>query len=128
MAQVQARTARPKLAREFIEAEALKNATENNSVANYQAIFDGFTAKGIPADEILPRENVFTYNAWKAKGRQVRKGETGVKICTWVKAKGKEAEAVSEGGEGGEGAQGFKFARSVSVFHISQTDPIETQH
>lgn len=109
---------RPRLSREVIAAEALKNATENNSVANYQAIFEGFAAKGI-VEDVQPRINVFTYNAWRAQGRQVRKGETGVKVTTYINAKGKEAE-------GGEGqTEGFKFARGVAVFHITQTDAIE---
>ena len=108
--------------RAAIAAQALKNATENNSVANYQAIFDGFADKGIPCEEIEPRVNVLTYNAWLAVGRQVRRGETGVRVVTMVRAKSKAGEA-SEGGEG-EGAS-FKFARPVSVLHISQTDAIE---
>lgn len=118
MNQAQTTPRKSGLSREVIAAQALKNATENNSVANYQAIFEGFAAKGIAIEEIEPRVNVFTYNAWRAKGRQVRKGETGVKVVTFVNAKGQAAE-----GDQGE-AQGYKFARSVAVFHISQTDPI----
>lgn len=116
-AQTVTRTARaPRLPRDLIEAQAIKNATENNSVANYQAIFEGFADKGI--EDIQPRVNVFTYNAWRALGRQVRKGESGVKVVTFVNAKGKE--------DNGEGeTAGYKFARGVTVFHISQTDPIE---
>ena len=106
--------------RAAIAAQALKNATENNSVANYQAIFEGFAEKGI--FDIEPRVNVLTYNAWLAVGRQVRRGESGVRVVTMVSAKAKAAEAA-EAGEG-EG-KGFKFKRTVSVFHISQTDPIE---
>jgi hypothetical protein len=117
--QTQTAAKAPRLSREVIAAQALKNATENNSVSNYQAIYEGFAAKGIPCEDVEPRINVFTYNAWRAKNRQVRKGETGVKVVTFINAKGKEAE-------GGEGqAEGFKFSRGVSVFHISQTDPIE---
>lgn len=103
--------------RAAIAAQALKNATENNSVANYQAIFEGFAEKGI--FDVEPRVNVLTYNAWLAVGRQVRRGESGVRVVTMVSAKAKAAES----GEG-EG-KGFKFARTVSVFHVSQTDPIE---
>ena len=105
--------------RAAIAAQALKNATENNSVANYQAIFEGFAEKGI--FDIEPRVNVLTYNAWLAVGRQVRRGESGVRVLTMVSAK----EKAAEGGEGE--ARGFKFKRTVSVFHISQTDPIEPQ-
>lgn len=106
--------------RAAIAAQALKNATENQSVANYQAIFEGFAEKGI--FDIEPRVNVLTYNAWLAVGRQVRKGETGVRVVTMVSGKSK----ADKGAEGGEGeAKGFKFARTVSVFHVSQTDAIE---
>ena len=36
-------------------------ASENES--NYPAIIAGFVQRGIPADQIKPRENVLTYNA-----------------------------------------------------------------
>ncbi|MRK19123.1 DUF1738 domain-containing protein [Pseudomonas sp. JG-B] len=109
---------RPQLTREEIQQDALKNAIGQNSVANYQAIFEGFEAKGIPAEDILPRENIFTYNAWLALGRQVKKGERGVQIVTMVTGRGKRKEG--EDGQEGEGAP-YKFARTVTVFHISQT-------
>ena len=60
--------------------------------------------------------------AWRAKGRQVRKGETAIRIF------GKPFRIVSETDE----ATGEKTRRAVkcpppvvSVFDISQTDPIE---
>lgn len=121
--QTAARPTRPRLSREVIAAQALKNATQNQSLANYPAIFEGFMAKGIAPEDIIPRVNVLTYNAWRAVGRQVRKGEKGVKIVTFVNAQGREADQSVEQ-EQAE-AQGYKFARSVAVFHISQTDPIE---
>ena len=40
---------------------ALDRARSGQSVANYTAIIAGFTARGVPADAIIPRENVFTY-------------------------------------------------------------------
>jgi hypothetical protein len=55
-----------------IEQEALTNAVTRQSVMNYPGIFEGFMARGIPEQEIRPRENVFTYNAWRALGRHVR--------------------------------------------------------
>jgi hypothetical protein len=48
---------------------------------NYGAIFQGFMEKGIPESEILPRENVFTYHAWRALGRQVRRGQPHQKMA-----------------------------------------------
>src|SRR5579862_3036650 len=64
--------------------EALTRAVSGQSFSNFPAIFQGFAAKGIPESEIKPRENVFTYQAWKALGRQVRRGEHGVKVVTFV--------------------------------------------
>ena len=46
-------------------AQALRNATSGQSFMNYEGIYSGFQAMGIPADDIKPRVNVFTFNAWK---------------------------------------------------------------
>src|SRR6266568_1314871 len=76
--------------REQMQQEALGRAIGNQSTMNYGAIFQGFMEKGIPESDILPRENVFTYHAWRALGRQVRRGEHGVKVTTWIPTAGKE--------------------------------------
>ena len=94
--------------------EALHNALTSPSMANYGAIFEGFQAKGIPFDEIKPRENVFTFHAWKALGRSVRKGEHGVKVCTWI--------PMSKKDENGEAQPIGRKPRMTTVFHVSQTD------
>jgi hypothetical protein len=60
--------------KEQIQGEALTRAVQGQSLSNWPAIVAGFEAKGIPADDIRPRENVFTYHAWRALGRQVRRG------------------------------------------------------
>ncbi len=99
------------------QSEALSRATSNLSMLNYPAIYEGFEGKGI--SDIRPRENVFTYNAWKAKGRQVRKGEHGVKVVTWIDCKSKDIDPDT-----GEPKK-YKRAKSATVFHISQTDPIQ---
>ena len=70
-----------------IQAEALSRAKGGQSMTNYPAIYTGFMAKGIPEAEIKPRENVLTFQAWKAVGRCVRKGEHGVKVVTYVPMK-----------------------------------------
>ena len=93
--------------------ESLNRAKNGDSLANYQAILQGFADKGIPANDIIPRENVFTYNAWLALNRQVRKGEHGVKVVTWIPAKQKDSESS------------FMLCSSTTVFHISQTDSIQ---
>jgi antirestriction protein ArdC len=101
-----------------VRQEALSRAQTGQSVANYAAIFSGFAAKGIAESEIRPRENVFTFHAWKALGRVVRRGEHGVKVCTFVdmtKKDDRTGESVSIG----------RKARTTTVFHVSQTDPVD---
>ncbi len=87
------------------QQESLSRAQSGQSLANYAAIFDGFLAMGILESEINPRSNIFTFNAWKALGRTVCKGQHGVKIHTWVNAKGK----ADESGEGE--SSGYRFPR-----------------
>lgn len=83
------------MTKEQIQAEALSNAINRDSIANYPAIFEGFAEKGIPESEIIPRKNVFTFNAWKALGRFVKKGEHGVKVTTWIVCNSKEVDATT---------------------------------
>ena len=98
--------------------ESLKRAVSGQSFTNFPAIFHGFAAKGIPESEIKPRENVFTFQAWKALGRVVRRGEHGVKITTFIESKSEEID--KDTGEP-------KLVRrpwTTTVFHISQTEAI----
>jgi hypothetical protein len=108
------------LSREEIQQEALSRAASGQSLSNWPAILNGFMAKGIPMDEIRPRENVFTYHAWRALGRQVRGGEQGVKVTTFVNCRGKE-EADEK--EGKIKHAGYRRPWTATVFHVSQTDP-----
>ena len=98
--------------------ESLKRAVSGESLTNFPAIFQGFAAKGIPESEIKPRENVFTFEAWKALGRYVRKGEHGVRIVTFIESKSKEID--QDTGE----RKMIRRPWSTTVFHISQTEPI----
>lgn len=95
---------------------ALEKAITGQSLMNYQAIIEGFIAKGIPADQIVPRENVFTYDAWRAVGRQVRRGEKGVSVVTF-----RECSKVDK--DTGE-ISTWRSPWHSTVFHISQTDPV----
>jgi hypothetical protein len=99
--------------------ESLKRAVSGQSLSNLPAIFAGFAAKGIPEAEIKPRENVFTYQAWRALGRQVRRGEHGVKVVTFIESKSKEID--QDTGE----RKAIRRPWTTTVFHISQTDPLE---
>ena len=108
--------------REQIQEEALSRASSGQSLGNWPAIVAGFIAKGIPEADIRPRENVFTYHAWRALGRQVRRGEHGVKVVTFVAVR--ESKQPSE--ENGEPSRRRSGRRpwSATVFHLSQTDPV----
>jgi antirestriction protein ArdC len=92
------------------EIEALNRAKASNSLMNYSAIINGFSNKGIAQTDILPRENVFTFNAWRALGRTVKRGEHGVKVITWITYE-KDGET-------------HKRPSNTTVFHISQTEAI----
>ena len=99
-----------------VASEALSNATGNASVANYPAIYEGFGAKGIAENDIQPRQNVFTYHAWRALGRTVKRGEHGVKVLTWI--------PMTKKNDDGEPENIGRRPRSTTVFHISQTQEI----
>ena len=102
-----------------IRQEALIRATSGNSLGNFPAIFDGFEAKGIPADQIKPRENVLTYAAWQAVKRQVRKGEKGVKVSSF-----RSYSKTVKNDDGSEKTVSGSKPSRATVFHISQTEKI----
>lgn len=94
------------------QQQALNRAISNESVANYATIIKGFLDKGIAIEDIKPRENVFTFDAWKALGRYVRKGEKGVQVLTFIERKDKDTGVIS------------RRPWRTTVFHISQTESI----
>ena len=100
------------------QSAALDRARSSNSTANFGAIYAGFTAKGIPFGDITPRVNVLTFNAWKALGRVVRKGEHGVRITTWV-----EMTKIDTPRE--RRPRSFRRPKTTTVFHVSQTDAVQ---
>ena len=99
-----------------MQQEALAHATQSESMANYAAIFTGFAEKGIEAAHIQPRVNVFTFNAWKALGRSVRKGEHGLMIWCPTGRKGEDSTEPAE----------VHFIPGT-VFDVSQTDVVELE-
>ncbi len=102
--------------RNKLQQEALYKARAGATLTNYPAIVTGFIEKGISPDDIKPRENVYTFNAWKALGRCVKKGEHGVKVVTFIP----EEKEVSKD----DGTKEIKQSTrpwSATVFHISQT-------
>jgi len=89
------------------------------SLTNFPAIFQGFAAKGIPECEIKPRENVFTFDAWKALGRVVRRGEHGVKVVTFIDCRSKQVD--EDTGE----RKVIRRPWTTTVFHVSQTEALK---
>ena len=118
--------------RQEMQRESLQREASGQSLSNWPTIFAGFVAKGIPESDIRPRENVFTYNAWRALGRQVRRGEHGVKVVTFVAVAGKDSKEDVDGvatndvdGTNKPRKGAYRRPWTATVFHISQTDPIE---
>ena len=101
------------------QAEALGRAKHGQSFSNYPAIIEGFSAKGIPEADIKPRENVFTYHAWRALGRTVRRGEHGVRVCTYI-----PITSASEDETSPADTVTTLRRKMATVFHISQTDSL----
>ena len=117
------------ITRERLQAEALSRAMHGQSTANLGEIVKGFMAMGVPEPDILPRENVFTFWAWKALGRQVRKGERGVRVTTWVESRKRlqanhRDQRSDEADVAADANTRARFSRPVTVFHISQTEPV----
>jgi antirestriction protein ArdC len=101
------------------QAESLDRARNGATMTNYPAIFAGLIKKGIPEYEIKPRENVFTFQGWKALGRSVKKGAHGVKVVTFIERSVTERDPSS----GEERETSYRRPHTTTVFHISQTEP-----
>jgi len=100
-----------------MQQAALGRATGNIGTMNYGLIISGFKSKGIPEDEIIPRYNVFTFNAWKALNRRVKQGEHGVRITVFVKYANETIDPETQTVKIHTGSS----PKSTTVFHISQT-------
>ena len=76
-------------------------------------VINTFAGAGISADDIHPRQNVFTYKAWKTAGRQVAKGASGLPVTVWIPKKNKDGE------------KGNCWPKTTRLFHIDQTLPLD---
>jgi len=99
------------------QSEAIARATNGGSFRNDAIVIAQFKRRGIAAN---PRVDVFTYAAWQGQGRQVRKGEHGVKLQTWIPITDKADKADKAGRTK---TRRRMAPKSATVFHISQTDP-----
>ena len=104
-------------ARERMQREALARC-RNCRESNQELVIRSFVQRGIPAADILPGENVLTFNAWRALGRSVKRGEHGVKIPVIFDA---EREARPGETAAADGKVHSKVKTCAVVFHVSQT-------
>jgi len=95
--------------------QALNRAANGQPCQNDLIVIAHYAEQGI---EATPRVDVFTYNAWKALGRQVRKGEHGCRLVTWIPCKAKNKEGEAEG-------KPYMRKKATTVFHVSQTEAIQ---
>jgi hypothetical protein len=120
---VQAKSTLPYSRKTEIQHEALTRAVTGQSLSNYPAIFQGFSAKGISEDQIKPRENVFSFQAWKALGRHVKRGEHGIKVATVRDFR----KTVIDRETGEKKEEVYSVPWTATVFHVSQTEPDESR-
>ncbi len=122
------RRRRPKLSEEQRQErnlQALGRARLQESEQNDDAVREACLAAGIPADDIIPRENVLTYNAWQAAGRQVQRGQKAIKCTIFLPIRPKDIDLEAPPPAPGENAERQRFRKAtISLFHISQTDEI----
>ena len=97
----------------ILEQEMGWEMNEDKDTDNCKVVVEEFAKRGLPEASINPKEDVFTYKKWQSLGRQVKKGEKGVKI-SWLAPMGKDDE---------EGKRCRWLTRSV--FHITQTEEIK---
>jgi hypothetical protein len=99
--------------REAMQNEALDRAEHGRTCGNDLLIITAFAARGIDAS---PRVDCFTFNAWKALRRHVRKGEHGVHVPVYVTVADQDKNDPDK-------IHVHKVPTGAVVFHVSQTDP-----
>ena len=104
--------------RQHMQQESLNRARSTRPGQNWASVIRALTDKGIDFADIIPGENVLTFNAWKALGRSVKKGEHGVRIPVFVSGSS-TTETTNEQTTNRRSTSRKIF--SAVVFHISQT-------
>lgn len=97
------------------QQEALSRAHNCTGRANIATVYAACEARGY--EDVRPGENVLTYEAWRAEGRQVRRGEKGIALTTYIPTK-----EVDEDDDGNEVVRTGSRPHTAYVFHVSQTD------
>lgn len=94
-------------------AQALDRAEHGKVCANDLLIIAAYAARGIDAH---PRVDVFTFAAWQALHRHVKKGEHGVKIAAYAETEKEKDDGTTER---------HSYPTTAHVFHVSQTEENE---
>jgi len=102
-------------------AEALQRIQRGQMGQNDIIAIMAFADCGIDPEAITPRENVLTFKAWKAKGRQVAKGAISVPVTVWIPCKGQQTETTEPEESGKKKAAAYMRPKVTRLFHVSQT-------
>ena len=109
--------------RDELDRESLDRGSRRAPNSNDTVVMLTLESRGISTDDVHtfgPDQNVRTYRAWRALGRQVRKGEKSVRLTCW-RPVGDETKIDPTTGK----KQAVKCCPvTACVFHVSQTDAI----
>jgi hypothetical protein len=94
---------------------------------NDLVVVEAFAAAGVDPADIAPRENVLTFNAWKATDRRVAKGAKSLRVTVYVPKRGGSADDADDNGtdENGKKKRGGMIPKTARLFHVSQTVAID---
>jgi hypothetical protein len=95
---------------------ALARASNPQSMINMATVIEAAARRGLA--DARPGENVLTFNAWKARGRVVIKGEKALCSLPVIGSRDVRDPATGE-------TETRKMAFKAAVFHVSQTKPLE---
>lgn len=112
------------------QVEALRGSDEWTAFLDYLGSFHGYSLNNVllMLAQRPSATNVAGFQQWKEKGRQVRKGQSGMKIFGFSTKKITDEEAAQRGGRVERNAKGEPFIRTfpmLTVFDQEQTDPID---
>lgn len=112
------------------QVETLRGTQEWVAFLDYVASFHSYSLNNVllMLAQRPDATSVAGFRQWQAKGRQVRKGESGMKIFGYGTKKITEEEAAQRGGRVERNAKGEPIIRTfpmLTVFDEAQTDAIE---
>lgn len=104
---------------------SLISASRTAPNSNDLPVIAEFGLRGIEAEDCHTfgwNQNVFTYNAWQAQDRQVRKGEKSVRCTVWIPVvvKGRPESNIERLRKDHTRSR----MSTACLFHITQTDQI----